>query len=98
MMSKYGWHKMLDAVKAVKVDEHENPIFGSLWKWQEYDGVDVQVIYVRNGSQRQDGSYNHYSLRVPLEFSSVVEAHRWTHPNDRDMPLEDYISKNECRT
>lgn len=98
MMSKYGWEKMLDEVGAEKIDEHVNPLFGSLWRWTDKDGIDVQVLKVTNGTVTKNGTREQYSIRVPLEFNNVVEAHRWTYPELRQMPIDDYIAMNESRT
>jgi len=99
MMRIYGWDRMRTEINAVLVDKHPDPFIGELWSWQDVDGVSIRVLKCQNGTVNPiTGEYDWYTLRVPTNTKTAVEANRWTYPLCRSMSDEEYIELSKTRT
>jgi len=99
MMQLYGWEKILSEVDAQLIDAHPDPTIGELWRWSEPDGIDMQVLRVKNGTpEPETGGDKWYSIRVPLEFNRAIDANRNSYPICRHMTDDEFLTWNQSRT
>jgi hypothetical protein len=52
--------------------------FGRLWRFDDFDGVALMMVEVRNATPEPDGSHRMYWLRVPEPVRSPRAAVAWT--------------------
>jgi len=99
MMKIYGWDRMLADVDATLVDKHPDPHIGELWSYDDTDGTTIKINKCQNGTLNPfTGQYDWYTLRVPTDTKTAVDANRWTYPLCRSMSDEEYIELCKTRT
>ena len=52
--------------------------FGSLWRFENFDGEPLVMVCVRNSTPEPDGTFKDYWLRVPPHVVSPRQAVAWT--------------------
>jgi len=82
-----GWHRILEEVGAIVIDEHQSPYMGALLDAPKLDAPDTRYLRVKCGTGRT------FVLRVPATCSTVLDAQAWCY----DCPSEQ-IEASEGRT
>ena len=86
MMERYGLPRYLRDAGAARIDHDER--WGTLYRREIADDEPLVMIEVINRSPEPDGSFRHYTLRVPPTCTTALEAVAWTF----DIPPAEYAT------
>ena len=76
MLERYGWAKFMQDSGAQRIDHDER--WGTLYRRDIADDEPLVMVEVINRSPEPDGSFRHYTLRVPPTCRTALEAVAWT--------------------
>ena len=74
MIKRYGYERYMAGAEVIHTDHT-----GTLRRRQNGHGDVIQVVEVVNGTAEPDGSLKRYTLSVPPECRTAIEATAWTY-------------------
>ena len=75
MLDRFGAARYLKEIGATLIDHDEN--FGTLRRADLREDEPLVMLEVVNRSKEPDGTYKHYTLRVPPNMETAEQAWRW---------------------
>jgi hypothetical protein len=75
LIDRYGPARIMRNRGARKIAQDG---FGSLWRFENFDGEPLVMVCVRNSTPEPDGTFKDYWLRVPPHVVSPRQAVAWT--------------------
>ena len=76
MLDRYGWARFMQDSGAERLDHDER--WGTLYRRSMADDEPLVMVEVINRSPEPDGHFKHYTLRVPPNCRTSLEAVAWT--------------------
>ena len=74
-----GWKRVLDGLRPLTIDKHEDPAIGELMEVQLPESGPARFLKVRCGTGRD------FVLSVPRQMRTALEANAWTYDLEPDQ-------------